>query len=108
MREAVVDGNAPAGGGITVKGVFTNPAVSGAGFGSAARTAFSGDKAQRYLYVSSIRGTIHILRRKDLTEVGSFPAAGLHHIASDQDGNIYISDGRTPLRYTLTSPSPKK
>ena len=108
VREAVVDPLAPAGGGITVKGVFTDPLVAAAGFGSVARTAFSGDAAQRYLYVASIRGTIYILRRKDLTEVGSFPAPGLHHIASDPEGNIYISDGRAPKRYALTSPAPKK
>jgi outer membrane protein assembly factor BamB len=104
VREAVVDGDAPAGGGITVKGVFTDPAVAAAGFGSAARTAFSGDSAQRYLYVASIRGRIYILRRKDMKELGSFAAAGLHHITTDPAGNIFISDGRAPQKYALNTP----
>lgn len=115
VREAVVDRDAPAGGGITVKGVYTDPLVAGAGYGSVARTAFSGDAAQRYLYdaaqrylyVASLRGTIFILRRKDLTQVGSFPAAGLHHIATDPAGNIYISDGRAPQRYALATRTSK-
>ena len=102
VREALVDETAPAGGGITVTGQFTNPAVAAAGFGSVTRTAFSGDSAQRYLYAASLRGTVYILRRKDLATVGSFPATGLHHIASDPDGNIVISDGRAPQRWTLT------
>jgi hypothetical protein len=101
VREALVDETAPAGGGITVTGPFTNPAVAAAGFGSVTRTAFSGDSAQRYLYAASLRGTVYILRRRDLATVGSFPATGLHHIASDRDGNIFISDGRTPQRFGL-------
>jgi len=108
VREVVVDGDAPAGGGITVTGQFTNPAVSGAGFGSVTRTAFSGDSAQRYLYAASLRGTMFILRRKDLKVVGSFAAPGLHHIATDPDGNIFISDGRAPQRWALTPPPGKK
>ena len=108
VDEVVVDPTAPAGGGISVTGVFTDPRVAAAGFGSAARTAFSGDAAQRYLYVGTVRNVVYILRRKDLTTVGSFAATGLHHIASDPDGNIYTSDGRTPGRWALTSPSPKK
>lgn len=106
VREALVDASAPAGGGISVTGVFTDPAVAGAGFGSVTRTAFSGDRAQRYLYAASLRGTVYILRRKDLATVGSFAAAGLHHIASDRDGDIYISDGRAPQRWALTTPGP--
>ena len=102
VREALVDEAAPAGGGIAVTGVCTDPAVSGAGFGSVTRVAFSGDAAQRYLYAASLRGTVYILGRADLKTVGSFPAAGLHHIASDPRGNIYISDGRAPQRWALT------
>jgi hypothetical protein len=104
VREALVDETAPSGGGIVVTGPFTNPAVAAAGFGSVTRTAFSGDAAQRYLYAASLRGTIYILRRHDLATVGSFAAAGLHHIASDREGDIYISNGRTPQRWALTSP----
>lgn len=107
VREVVVDPDAPAGGGITVKGVFTDPLVAAAGFGSVTRTAFSGDAAQRYLYAASLRGTVFILRRKDLEVVGSFPAVGLHHIASDRAGDIYISDGRTPKKYALAPPNRK-
>jgi hypothetical protein len=107
VREGLVDETAPAGGGITVTGPFTNPAVAAAGFGSVTRVAFSGDRAQRYVYAASLRGTIEILRRRDLAKVGSFTAAGLHHIASDAEGDIYISDGRAPQRYALTGPSAK-
>ncbi len=99
VREVLVDPEAPAGGGITETGVFTDPRVSGAGFGSVTRVAFSPDKAQRWLYAASLRGTVYILRRSDLTTVGSFPATGLHHIASGRDGSIYISDGRAPQRF---------
>lgn len=104
VREGLVDAEAPAGGGITEKGVYTDPRVAGAGYGSVTRVAFSGDRAQRYLYAASLRGTVFILRRTDLSVVGSFPATGLHHIASDPDGDIYISDGRAPQRYALTAP----
>ncbi len=99
VREVLIDPEAPAGGGITEKGVFTDPRVSGAGFGSVTRVAFSSDRAQRYLYAASLRGTIFVLRRKDMKVVGSFPATGLHHIASGRDGSIYISDGRAPQRF---------
>lgn len=108
MREALVDPAAPAGGGITERGVFTDPRVSGAGFGSVTRAAFSGDRAQRYLYAASLRGTVFIFRRRDMVQVGSFAAAGLHHIASDPAGNIYISDGRAPQRWALAPPAKKK
>jgi hypothetical protein len=99
VREQVVDPEAPAGGGITVQGPFTRPDVAAAGFGSVARVAFSADAKQRFLYVASIRGRVFVLRRGDLKVLGSFAAAGLHHIATDREGNLYISDGRTPLRY---------
>ena len=108
VDEVVVDPTAPAGGGISVKGKFTDPAVAAAGFGSAARTAFSGDEAQRYLYVGTVRNQIYILRRKDLAILGSFAATGLHHIASDPDGNIYTSDGRAPQRWVLSTLSGKR
>jgi hypothetical protein len=107
VREVLIDPQAPAGGGITERGVFTDPRVSGAGFGSVTRVAFSADKAQTYLYAPSLRGTVYILRRKDLTEVGSFTATGLHHIASGPSGDIYISDGRTPKRYAIDRPATK-
>jgi hypothetical protein len=104
VREVLVDPDAAAGGGITEKGVFTDPRVSGAGFGSVTRVAFSADRAQTYLYAASLRGTVFIFRRKDMTQVGSFPAAGLHHIASDPSGNIFISDGRAPQKFALDRP----
>ncbi|HSJ74365.1 MAG TPA: hypothetical protein VK904_08605 [Miltoncostaeaceae bacterium] len=83
----MVDPEAPAGDGITV--------------------AFSADKAQKHLYAASLRGTVYIIRRKDLETVGSFPATGLHHITTDGDGNVLISDGRAPQR-RLISTGPAK
>ncbi|MGD9694098.1 MAG: hypothetical protein AB7V42_00370 [Thermoleophilia bacterium] len=107
VREGLVDPTAPAGGGITEKGVFTDPRVAGAGYGSVARVAFSSDRAQRYLYAATVRGQIFILRRSDLKVLGSFTAqGGLHHIASDSRGDIIISDGRTPLRYRMDGSIP--
>jgi hypothetical protein len=50
---------------------------------------------------------VFIFRRKDMTQVGSFPAAGLHHIASDPSGNIFISDGRAPQKFALDRPGRK-
>jgi len=107
VGETLVDPAAPAGGGITEKGVFTDPRVAGAGFGSVTRVAFSADKAQTYLYAASLRGTVFIFRRKDMTQVGSFTATGLHHIASDPSGNIFISDGRAPQKFALDRPAKK-
>lgn len=108
VREGLVDATAPAGAGITVTGPFTNPAVAAAGFGSVTRVAFSGGTAQKHVYAASLRGTVEILRRRDLVKVGSFAATGLHHIASDAEGNIYISNGRTPQRYLVTTPAGKR
>ena len=106
VDEVVVDPNAPAGAGITVQGPFTNPSVAAAGFGSVTRVAFSGDPHQQYLYAASLRGQLHILRRSDLEILGTFTPnpGGLHHIATDKKGNLYISDGRSPRRFLVCHP----
>ena len=101
VSETLVDETAPAGGGITEKGVFTDPRVSGAGFGSVTRTAFSGDAAQRYLYAPSLRGT-HLhppAQGHDAGRVVPGRRAAPHRLGPR--GNIYISDGRAPQKYAL-------
>jgi hypothetical protein len=104
VREGLVDETAPAGVGITETGVH-GPAR----LGRRLRVGHPGGLLRRPgpavpLRRLAARGTVEILRRKDLKKVGSFTATGLHHIASDRDGNVIISDGRTPQRYLLTDP----
>ena len=98
VKEVVHTPDAPAGGGITVRGPFGNPAVSGAGFGSGNSLAFSSDRAQEFLYITAPPG-VKIFRRRTLEFLGSFVAGGGHGLTADSDGSLYTA-GRE--KYDLT------
>ena len=106
VKEVVHTPDAPAGGGITVKGPFGNPAVSGAGFGSGNSLALSADAAQEFLYITAPPG-IKIFRRRTLEFLGSFAAGGGHGLTSDGDGNLYTA-GREKFELTGYAKAPKK
>jgi DNA-binding beta-propeller fold protein YncE len=68
---------------------------------TAAATAFSPDKDQRFLYVGNAgQAKVMVLDRKRLQVLGSFGRAGsapgefgtLHHLAADSKGNIYVTE----------------
>jgi DNA-binding beta-propeller fold protein YncE len=68
---------------------------------TAAATAFSPDKEQRFLYVGNAgQAKVMVLDRKTLQVLDSFGRAGsapgefgtLHHLASDSKGNIYVTE----------------
>jgi DNA-binding beta-propeller fold protein YncE len=68
---------------------------------TAAATAFSADPAQRFLYVASRSPSrIWVLDRKTLNALHSFGRPGvapgefnvLHHMASDPNGNLYVTE----------------
>jgi DNA-binding beta-propeller fold protein YncE len=106
VKEVVHTPDAPAGAGITVKGPFGDPAVSGAGFGSGNSLAFSADRRQEFLYISAPPG-IKIFRRRTLEFLGSFAAGGTHGITTDSDGSI-ITAGREKYDLTGYVKAPKK
>jgi NHL repeat len=106
VKEVVHTPDAPAGGGITVKGPFGNPAVSGAGFGSGNSLALSADAAQEFLYITAPPG-IKIFRRRTLEFLGSFAAGGGHGLTSDGDGNLYTA-GREKFELTGYAKAPKQ
>ena len=106
VKEVVHTPDALAGGGITVKGPFGDPAVSGAGFGSGGTLAFSADRAQEFLYIAAPPG-IKIFRRRTLEFLGSFAAGGTHGITTNSDGSI-ITAGREKYDLTGYVKAPKK
>jgi DNA-binding beta-propeller fold protein YncE len=68
---------------------------------TAAATAFSPDKDQRFLYVGNAgQAKVMVLDRKTLEVLDSFGGAGsapgefgtLHHLTSDSKGNIYVTE----------------
>ena len=70
-------------------------------YGSVFDIAFSPDPNQRFLYVADgANHKVHILRRNDLTVVGSFGNGGraggefgvAHQLASDSEGNLYVGE----------------
>jgi DNA-binding beta-propeller fold protein YncE len=73
---------------------------------TAASTAFSPDRDQRFLYVGNrSQSKVMVFDRKTLKLLDSFGRAGsapgefgtLHHMASDSKGNLYVTEV-TPLR----------
>jgi len=76
--------------------------------------AFSSDAEQRYLYAGGMRtgqngrydlasdGTILILRRSDLTILGSFTSSGQHFFDVDSLGNIFTCGRFMPQKFVLS------
>ena len=106
VKEVVHTPEAPAGAGITAKGPFGDPAVSGAGFGSGNALALSSDPKQEFLYVTAPPG-VKIFRRKTLEFLGSFAAGGGHGLTTDREGNVYTA-GREKYDLTGYVKAPKK
>jgi hypothetical protein len=52
-------------------------------------------------------GKVYILRRSDLTELGSFESASQHYLSVDSKGNIYTTGLGMPQRFVLKT-IPKK
>ncbi len=91
--------------GTFVREVFIAP-TSG-GYGTVGEVAFSPDPEQRWLYVLDGRNAkVWILRRSDLTIVGSFGQGGHQHGAFitahsmdvDSRGNLYVGETRESYR----------
>jgi DNA-binding beta-propeller fold protein YncE len=73
---------------------------------TAASTAFSTDREQRFLYVGNrSQAKVMVLNRKTLDVLDSFGRWGsapgefgtLHHMAADSKGNLYVTEV-TPLK----------
>ena len=95
---------------FTLDGKFLNEGfvareIPMVGFGTVNSVALSGDKDQRFIYISEgHRQQIRVLDRKTLKEIpqGTFGHVGqyrdmflgLHVIITDAEGNIYTGDGR--------------
>jgi DNA-binding beta-propeller fold protein YncE len=87
------------------EGVVQRSTPMDRGFGTVFSAALSGDPEQRFLYVADGRQQkVRVLDRKTLEEipagafgrVGQYPGQflGMHVIATDPQGNIYVGDGR--------------
>ena len=85
---------------------------------SVAGLAFSPDPAQQFLHVADLGNNhIHVLDRQTLEVLNTFGNQGLepgqfggvHHIATDSQGNIYtaeVQEGRRAQKLVLTSAAP--
>ncbi len=85
---------------------------------SVAGLAFSPDPAQQFLYVADLGNNhIHVLDRQTLEVLDTFgnqgmepgQFGGVHHIATDSEGNIYTAEaqeGRRAQKLVLTSAAP--
>jgi hypothetical protein len=91
--------------GTYVKEVFVAPTTGG--YGTVGEIAFSPDPKQTFVYVLDGRNEkVWILRRDDLTVVGSFGQGGhqqggfitAHSMDIDSKGNLYIGDSREGYR----------
>lgn len=102
--------------GTYVNEVFIAPRDKGKGtvFG----IGFSGDRDQKFMYVGDASNKkVHIVRRKDLTIVGSFGSGGrgggqfgvIHTLTSDSHGNVYVGetvDNNRVQRFLFTGMAP--
>jgi DNA-binding beta-propeller fold protein YncE len=95
---------------FTLDGKFLNEGVVAReipmkGFGTVNSVALSGEKDQRFVYISEgHQQRVRVLDRKTLKEipqatfghVGPYPGMflGLHILITDAKGNIYTGDGR--------------
>ena len=101
--------------GTFVTEVFIAPTTGG--YGTVGEVAFSPDPAQTFLYVLDGRNAkVWILRRSDLSIVGSFGQGGhhaggfitAHSMDVDSRGNLYIGESRESYRvqrFRLVTPA---
>ncbi|MYI76044.1 MAG: hypothetical protein F4057_12345 [Acidobacteria bacterium] len=67
---------------------------------SASRVAFSPDPGQRFMYVADFNSRVVIVERETLEILGAFGSEGsgpgqfqgIHHLATDSDGNLYVAE----------------
>ena len=67
---------------------------------SASRVAFSPDPAQRFMYVADFNSRVVIVERETLEILGAFGSEGsgpgqfqgIHHLATDSEGNLYVAE----------------
>ena len=67
---------------------------------SASRVAFSPDPEQRFMYVADFNSRVVIVERETLEILGAFGSEGsgpgqfqgIHHLAADSDGNLYVAE----------------
>ena len=67
---------------------------------SASRVAFSPDPEQRFMYVADFNSRVVIVERETLEILDAFGSEGtgpgqfqgIHHLATDSDGNLYVAE----------------
>ena len=107
---------------FTIDGVYTTQAFvnqNDANPNTTAGLAFSPDPEQQFMYVADLGNAhIHVLDRKTLEVLDSFGSNGLqpgdfggvHHIATDSQGNLYTAEaqeGRRAQKFTFTGMTPE-
>ena len=102
VNETVIARDTPAGFGAALQGTLAHPGAAKAGVGSVWGVALSPDPQQQYVYVSdSTNNKLWILLRSNLQVVSSFDAIGLHHVAIDSRGNLYITGRTAPQKFVF-------
>ena len=73
---------------------------------SASRVAFSPDAEQRYLYVADFNSRVVVVERRSLAILDAFGGEGggpgqfrgIHHLATDSSGNLYVAESNPGSR----------
>ena len=73
---------------------------------SASRVAFSPDAEQRYLYVADFNSRVVVVERRTLAILDAFGSEGggpgqfrgIHHLATDSSGNLYVAESNPGSR----------
>jgi DNA-binding beta-propeller fold protein YncE len=73
---------------------------------SASRVAFSPDAAQRFMYVADFNSRVVVVERRTLAILDAFGSEGngpgqfrgIHHLATDSSGNLYVAESNPGSR----------
>ena len=73
---------------------------------SASRVAFSPDAEQRFLYVADFNSRVVVVERRALAILDAFGSEGdgpgqfrgIHHLATDSSGNLYVAESNPGSR----------
>ena len=73
---------------------------------SASRVAFSPDPEQRFMYVADFNSRVVVVERETLEILDAFGSEGsgpgqfqgIHHLATDSDGNLYVAESNPGSR----------